>query len=155
MKPLTAADNGSPMQSNGLGQSHLKSSSSPGLRANSDGIVTSSGFFAPTADLRAEQPSKTAADALFEAGLRHHQPGRLVDAENAYRRTFAAHPNHADALHLLGVIACQAGRPDVAVQLIELAILQDGKNSLLIPTMALLFNDLSGSTRRWNATSGR
>jgi tetratricopeptide (TPR) repeat protein len=67
---------------------------------------------------------------VFRAGLAHHQAGRLAEAEALYRQTIAVEPNHADALHLLGVIASQVGRHDVAVELIDLAIGQDARNSL-------------------------
>src|SRR5580692_5537827 len=63
---------------------------------------------------------------LFAAGLAHHQAGRLAQAETLYRETLAAQPDHADALHLLGVIASQVGRHDVAVDLIGRAIAQVG-----------------------------
>ena len=65
---------------------------------------------------------------LFAAGLAHHQGGRLAQAETLYRETLALQPNHADALHLLGVIASQVGRHDVAVDLIDRAIACDRRN---------------------------
>ena len=52
---------------------------------------------------------------LFAAGLAHHQAGRLAQAETFYRETLALQDDHADALHLLGVIACEVGHPEVAV----------------------------------------
>jgi tetratricopeptide (TPR) repeat protein len=66
------------------------------------------------------------ATELFAAGLAHHQAGRLAQAETLYRDALAAQPDHADALHLLGVIASQVGRHDVAVDLIGRAIAQVG-----------------------------
>lgn len=63
--------------------------------------------------------------ALFADGLAHHQGGRLAEAETRYRETLALQPDHADALHLLGVIASQIGRHDIAVDLIGRAIAQD------------------------------
>jgi tetratricopeptide (TPR) repeat protein len=62
---------------------------------------------------------------LFAAGLAHHQAGRLAQAETLYRETLALQPDHADALHLLGVLASQIGRHDVAVDLIDRAIAID------------------------------
>jgi tetratricopeptide (TPR) repeat protein len=82
-----------------------------------------------------------AADA-FRAGLAHHQAGRLGEAEARYRETLAAAPDHADALHLLGVLASQVGRHDVAVDLIDLAIRQDGKNSLYHSNRGLALHGL-------------
>jgi protein O-GlcNAc transferase len=58
----------------------------------------------------------------FQIALQNHQAGRLADAERLYRQILTAQPNHADALHLLGVIAHQAGRHDVAVELIRQSI---------------------------------
>src|SRR6476469_8104932 len=70
------------------------------------------------------------ADAdLLQEGLQHHQAGRLAPAEACYRRVLAAHPDHADALHLLGVIAHQAGRHDLAIGLINQAIKQNAQNA--------------------------
>src|ERR1700749_1729912 len=65
---------------------------------------------------------------LFAAGLAHHQAGRLAQAETFYREALALQPDHADALHLLGVIASEAGHPDIAVDLIDRAIACDRFN---------------------------
>jgi tetratricopeptide (TPR) repeat protein len=54
--------------------------------------------------------------------LRHHQAGQLRESERLYQRILAQQPHHADALHLLGVVAYQSGRAGVAVRLIRRAI---------------------------------
>jgi tetratricopeptide (TPR) repeat protein len=58
----------------------------------------------------------------FDLALRHHQAGNLQQAEELYRQILATHPNHVDALHLLGVIAGQVGRPEIAVTYIRQAL---------------------------------
>jgi protein O-GlcNAc transferase len=58
----------------------------------------------------------------LEIALQHHGAGRLRDAEVLYRQILVQQPKHADATHLLGVIAHQSGRNDVAVDLIRQAI---------------------------------
>ena len=58
----------------------------------------------------------------FELALQHHQAGRLAEAEALYRQILAVQPNHADALHHLGVLAHQAGRQDLATQWIRQAV---------------------------------
>jgi predicted O-linked N-acetylglucosamine transferase (SPINDLY family) len=63
----------------------------------------------------------TISDAL-ELAIGHHGAGRLAEAEALYRQVLAAQPNHAEAHHLLGVIAQQCGRADVAAELIRRAI---------------------------------
>lgn len=60
--------------------------------------------------------------AAFAAALRHHQTGRLEEAERLYRQVLQRDPNHADALHFLGVIAYQRGHNDAALELLEQAI---------------------------------
>ncbi len=58
----------------------------------------------------------------LDVALAHHRAGRLREAESIYRQILAQRPNDADTLHLLGVLAAQAGRPDAAVDLISQAI---------------------------------
>jgi predicted O-linked N-acetylglucosamine transferase (SPINDLY family) len=63
----------------------------------------------------------TIAQAL-QLALQHHRAGRLESAEDLYRRILAAEPAHADALHLLGVIAQQRGQHAAAIERIGQAI---------------------------------
>jgi predicted O-linked N-acetylglucosamine transferase (SPINDLY family) len=51
-----------------------------------------------------------------------HRAGQLAQAEQAYRKILAYDPDHADCVHLLGVIAHQSGRSEVAAKLIGRAI---------------------------------
>lgn len=51
-----------------------------------------------------------------------HQNGKLSEAEPLYRDILRIDPNHADALHLLGVIAHQTGHNRKAVEYIQGAI---------------------------------
>ena len=60
--------------------------------------------------------------SLFESAVRAHQAGQLREAEQLYRRLLAADPKHADALHLLGVLAHQCRSSEVAVDLIGKAL---------------------------------
>ena len=55
-------------------------------------------------------------------GLEFHQRGNLAEAEQVYRQILLVDPAHADALHLLGTLAHQVGRSDIAVDLIGKAI---------------------------------
>jgi len=57
----------------------------------------------------------TIAEALRTA-QRHFQAGDLRQAELFYRQILQVNPSQTAALHWLGVIAHQAGRPEVAVQ---------------------------------------
>ena len=72
---------------------------------------------------------RQAADTLATA-LDHHNAGRLVDAAALYRSILDAEPKHADATHLLGVIAFQQGRLDEAEAMVRHAIEIDGGGAL-------------------------
>jgi protein O-GlcNAc transferase len=61
-------------------------------------------------------------EQAMQLAVRNHQAGKLAQAEEIYRRVLAQQPNHADALHMLGVIAHQMGRLDAAIELIQQAI---------------------------------
>jgi len=65
-------------------------------------------------------------DQVFAQALAHHQAGRLAEAERLYRRVCAADPNNVPALHRLGVVAHQLGRPDAADVLAHAVALRPG-----------------------------
>jgi protein O-GlcNAc transferase len=71
----------------------------------------------------------------LELALQHHHAGRLAEAEAIYRQILARQPDHADALHLLGVIAHQREQHQLAVELIGQAI-------VINPQKAIYHNNL-------------
>jgi predicted O-linked N-acetylglucosamine transferase (SPINDLY family) len=60
--------------------------------------------------------------ALFQAAYQHFLAGSLLEAEHACRQVLQADPRHADSLHLLGVIAGQAGHPQASLELFDQAL---------------------------------
>jgi predicted O-linked N-acetylglucosamine transferase (SPINDLY family) len=58
----------------------------------------------------------------LSAALAHHRAGRFHEAEKLYRQILQADPCNAEALRLLGLIACEAGRPDCGIDYIRQAI---------------------------------
>ncbi len=58
----------------------------------------------------------------FAIALEHHRAGRLREAETIFRRILDVAPDHADCLHLLGLIAYQQGQHESAVQWLTRAI---------------------------------
>lgn len=73
------------------------------------------------------QQASPGVQEMFAVALRHHQTGRLDEAERLYRQILQIDARHADALHFLGVLAHQTGRNDLAVELIAQAIAQNGR----------------------------
>jgi tetratricopeptide (TPR) repeat protein/SAM-dependent methyltransferase len=88
--------------------------------------------------------SGSGAQSNFDEAIRHHQAGRLGDAERCYRRILDIDPRHADSLHLLGVAAFQQERFEAAIELIgrALAVAPDYPEAL-----SNLGNALVGSGR--------
>jgi predicted O-linked N-acetylglucosamine transferase (SPINDLY family) len=80
-------------------------------------------------------------DQAMHTALKHHRAGRLADAEAIYRQVLAQRPDHAEALHLLGVLAGQVGRTDAAIDLIRRAIVVN-------PGSAEYHNNLGETYRR-------
>jgi predicted TPR repeat methyltransferase len=72
---------------------------------------------ASSAVLSGESPA-----TLFSRAAALHQSGQLEPAEPLYRAVLAQQPDHADTLHLLGVLRYQQRDPAAAVPLIEAAL---------------------------------
>ncbi len=62
--------------------------------------------------------------ASLDEALQLHQAGNLNQAEARYRQILQQWPGQPDALNLLGVMANQLGRPEVAIDLIGQAVAQ-------------------------------
>ena len=72
---------------------------------------------------KADTPALDAA-AECEAGHRQLQAGQSLEAQLCCQRLLEADPNHAPALHLMGLIALKAGQYELAVEWIVRAIAQ-------------------------------
>src|SRR6266566_4352719 len=74
---------------------------------------------------------------LIAEGVRRHQAGQLPEAEKNYRLALERQPDQPDALHLLGVLAIQVRRYDVATELIGRAVRQNGKDPAYLANLGL------------------
>jgi len=86
------------------------------------------------------QGTSPGVQATLAEGLRHHQAGRLREAEQLYRQNLAIDPRHADSLHLLGMVAYQARQYEVAVNLIGQAIGVNAKVAYYHSNLGLALN---------------
>jgi tetratricopeptide (TPR) repeat protein len=77
-------------------------------------------------DLRFLPPARQDPASLVRpmllAAVRHHRAGRLTAAAKIYRQILGIDPEQPDSLHLLGMIAYEAGGRELAVTLIRKAI---------------------------------
>ena len=81
-----------------------------------------------------------AVAALYDAGLSHMQAGRHLDAQLCCQQALAIDPNHADTLHLIGLLSFHAKQYDHAVEWISRAIRQEPKTDYLISLGTTLVN---------------
>lgn len=83
--------------------------------------------------------SNVSTDQLLEIALAHHQANRLPEAERVYRQVLEKNPNHADALHFLGVMAGQIGRYPDAIELLQRSLAQRKDYPETYVNLALVF----------------
>jgi protein O-GlcNAc transferase len=93
-------------------------------------------------DDRHNRPFSARSNELNEAVMLHRS-GQLAEAETIYRRILKGDPNHPDALHLLGVLASQAGRHDLAVRIIHQAIAISPNNAFYYINLGHVFKNLN------------
>jgi tetratricopeptide (TPR) repeat protein len=78
-----------------------------------------------------------------EQALALHRQGRLDEAEKIYARVLKAQRDHFDALHLLGVLNLQRGRPGEACRLIEAALKVDPRSADAHSNLAMALHALN------------
>jgi tetratricopeptide (TPR) repeat protein len=67
-------------------------------------------------------PSVLTVEQAFDLARRHHQEGRLGEAESLYREILRVQPDHADSICSLGILAHLVEKFDLAADLIAAAI---------------------------------
>jgi protein O-GlcNAc transferase len=80
-------------------------------------------------------------DTAFAEAMGHHQAGRLDAAAALYHAILAREPDHADSLHLLGLITAESAEPIAGIALIRRAMSLD-------PDQAPHHNSLGHAYRR-------
>jgi predicted O-linked N-acetylglucosamine transferase (SPINDLY family) len=79
-------------------------------------------------------------DELVQQALQLHQRGNLPQAEPIYRQVLRDQPQHAEARHLLGVLAHQLGRHDEALEQLKIAL-------QLLPNNHIVLNNAGAAYR--------
>jgi predicted TPR repeat methyltransferase len=80
------------------------------------------------------------AQEHFERAIAYHQQGLVEDARREYLLVLEVLPEHADALHLLGVSCYQAGDSESAERYIRSAILQRPEDRDFHSNLGLVLN---------------
>ena len=73
----------------------------------------------------------TTLAGLHEAGTRHMRAGRPLEAQICCQQALAIDSNHADTLHLMGLLSHQAGEYDHAVEWLARAVRQNPRPEYL------------------------
>ncbi len=76
---------------------------------------------------------------LLNAALAHHQAGRLADAKALYTGILAKQPKHPDALHFMGLLACQIGQSEAGIALM--------RESIAAHASPIYYNNLGNALR--------
>jgi len=86
------------------------------------------------------------AQKLVLSGTQLHSAGQLDQAERIYQQALSIEPNNADAVHLLGIIACQRRQFELGAELMSKAI-------SLSPATSCYHNSLGNAYRGLNRLS--
>src|SRR5262249_38395268 len=76
-------------------------------------------------------PGASTAAELRELALRHMQAGRPLDAQLCCQQALALDANHAQTLHLMGLLSLQARQYDHAIAWIDRASQQDPRTDYI------------------------
>ncbi len=85
-------------------------------------------------------PRAETVPALYKAGLGHMHAGRTLDAQLCCQQALSLDPNHADTLHLMGLLSLHARHYDHAVEWISRAISQQPRTDYLTSLGTTLAN---------------
>ena len=102
-----------------------------------------------------KRPSETSSPSMslpdinreLDRALIYHRAGEYQRAEEIYEKILSNYPNHAEALHLLGVAAHQRGDTDKSAFLISAAIRENPQNPVYYSSLGDLFSDQGKSNK--------
>ncbi|OUL76352.1 tetratricopeptide repeat protein [Paraburkholderia hospita] len=94
------------------------------MQAPADHESLTSGDVQMDGTAHAPSPAAPAFDAAaaLHAAFAHHQAGRMSEAATLYKLILQHDAAHADALHFVGVLACDVGNLPAGIDLIEKSI---------------------------------
>ena len=87
-------------------------------------------------------PNGGSADAFaeqFQQGVSYYRAGHMAEANQIFGQILAREPSHADSLHMLGLMALDLHRPDIAEDMIRKAIAVNDRFFLFHYSLANVF----------------
>lgn len=79
----------------------------------------------------------------LDAAIARYQQGQLAEAERLCREILRSQPGQADALHLLGILALQTGKPQAAADLIGRSLGSDPEQPLACLNLGVAYQRLN------------
>jgi len=79
----------------------------------------------------------------FQTALEHHLAGRFPEAEEQYQQILQAEPGHAEVLYLLGVMANQLGKHEIAIGYLLKAIANNNSNHAYFCTLGNVLKNIN------------
>ncbi len=92
-----------------------------------------------SADAPAPNAAANPMQGRLAAAIAQHRAGLLAEAERAYRDILAEDSGNADALHLLGALKQQNGKPDESIALVRQAIALKPNSALYHNTLGIAY----------------
>ncbi|MGZ3159326.1 MAG: tetratricopeptide repeat protein, partial [Burkholderiaceae bacterium] len=83
--------------------------------------------------------------ALIEQARQYHQSGQLTLAEAAYLQVLEFAPQHADSLHMLGLLYSQMGQPDKAIIYLEKSVVHKQKFGPFHHNLGSVYQDIGNT----------
>ena len=102
-----------------------------------------------------ERQQDLTSQQAISLAVQHHTAGALEKAETIYQRVLQDEPDHPVALHLLGMIAHQVGKNELATQLISKALSSNPNYAEALCNLASYSKRLEGYMTRFPITKKR
>lgn len=84
----------------------------------------------------------TPVDDLFQAAVQHFTKGDFTGADEALEQLMKQEPDHAEALHVRGLVQHRLGRHALALLLLERALVLSPRNAALLSNLGLVMRAL-------------
>src|SRR5215213_4100976 len=94
---------------------------------------------------RRKRPAQV--EQLLQSAIRHHEAGRLLEADAAYRRIIELDPRNIDALHFRGFLLFQRGEHSSAVDLIGRSLALNPSNAPALVNLANAYQAVGDALR--------